>query len=183
MVNKIPLFQVDAFTGKPFAGNPAAVCLLEQEADAGWMQSLGAEMNRSETAFVRRLGSGFELRWFTPTVEVDLCGHATLAEAHVSWVQDWLATGEVAHYHTRSGLLTARRSGGAIVVDFSRDSRDARRCTGRFVAGTGSRGRERVFQRHRLSGTHRCWIDDRNRHSRVCRLKCAPAFAVSARKP
>jgi len=118
MTGTIPLFQVDAFTGKPFAGNPAAVCLLEQEADTGWMQSLAAEMNLSETAFVRRLGSGFGLRWFTPTVEVNLCGHATLAAAHVLWAQDWLAADDVARFHTRGGLLTARRSENAIDLDF-----------------------------------------------------------------
>jgi predicted PhzF superfamily epimerase YddE/YHI9 len=118
MTNSIPLFQVDAFTSKPFAGNPAAVCLLEQEADAGWMQALGAEMNLSETAFVRRLAAGFELRWFTPTVEVDLCGHATLAAAHVLWAQGWLEPDQAAHFHTRSGLLVARRADEGIEMDF-----------------------------------------------------------------
>ena len=118
MAGKIPLFQVDAFTDKPFAGNPAAVCLLEQAADAHWMQALAAEMNLSETAFVRRLETGFELRWLTPAVEVDLCGHATLAAAHVLWEQGWLAAGEAAHFHTRGGLLTARRSESGIVLDF-----------------------------------------------------------------
>ena len=79
---RIKCWQVDAFTDRPFAGNPAAVCWLEQEADAAWMQQVAAEMNLSETAFVRPLGEGHELRWFTPAVEVDLCGHATLAAAH-----------------------------------------------------------------------------------------------------
>jgi PhzF family phenazine biosynthesis protein len=118
MTNTIPLFQVDAFTRAPFAGNPAAVCLLEQAADTGWMQALGAEMNLSETAFVRRLAAGFELRWFTPAVEVDLCGHATLAAAHVLWEQGWLAAEQVAHFHTRGGLLTARRTDDGIELDF-----------------------------------------------------------------
>ena len=118
MPSTIPLFQVDAFTRKPFAGNPAAVCLLEQEADAGWMQALGAEMNLSETAFVRRLAAGFELRWFTPSVEVDLCGHATLAAAHVLWEQGWLKAEQAAHFHTRSGLLIARQSAEGIALDF-----------------------------------------------------------------
>ena len=79
-MNNIPLFQVDAFTSQPFSGNPAAVCLLDKAADARWMRAVGAEMNLSETAFVWREADGFGLRWFTPTVEVDLCGHATLAE-------------------------------------------------------------------------------------------------------
>jgi PhzF family phenazine biosynthesis protein len=81
-----PLFQVDAFTDAPLAGNPAAVVLLDAPADERWMQAVAAEMNLSETAFTRPLvssGGTYELRWFTPTVEVDLCGHATLASAHV----------------------------------------------------------------------------------------------------
>ena len=90
----IPLFQVDAFTNKSFSGNPAAVCLLDDKKDDVWMQSVAMEMNLSETAFVRRLNDGFELRWFTPTDEVDLCGHATLAAGHVLWDQGWLSTDE-----------------------------------------------------------------------------------------
>ena len=81
----IPLFQVDAFAAKAFTGNPAAVCLLEEEAEVQWMQSVAAEMNLSETAFLLPQNDGFGLRWFTPTTEVDLCGHATLASAHVLW--------------------------------------------------------------------------------------------------
>ncbi len=81
----IPIFQVDAFTDKPFKGNPAAVVLLEKPAEPSWMLSVAAEMNLSETAFVHPQGNGFHLRWFTPKVEVDLCGHATLASAHVLW--------------------------------------------------------------------------------------------------
>ena len=77
----IPIWQADAFTDRPFAGNPAAVCLLTRPADAGWMQNVAAEMNLSETAFVVPRPEGFELRWFTPLTEVDLCGHATLAAA------------------------------------------------------------------------------------------------------
>jgi PhzF family phenazine biosynthesis protein len=77
--------QVDAFTDRPFSGNPAAVCLLDEEKDADWIQAVAAEMNLSETAFVRPAVEGFDLRWFTPAIEVDLCGHATLASAHVLW--------------------------------------------------------------------------------------------------
>ena len=83
MTDRIRIFHVDAFTDKPFAGNPAAVCLLTEERSGQWMQSVAAEMNLSETAFVRKLEEGYELRWFTPTVEVELCGHATLASAHI----------------------------------------------------------------------------------------------------
>ena len=82
----LPLLQIDAFTSEAFAGNPAAVCFLDTERDATWMQSVAAEMNLSETAFVLLpLDAGWSLRWFTPTVEVDLCGHATLASAHALW--------------------------------------------------------------------------------------------------
>ena len=115
------LFQVDAFTNKPFSGNPAAVCLLDEARDADWMQAVAAEMNLSETAFVRPLDDGFELRWFTPAVEVDLCGHATLATAHVLWDTGRLGAEEEALFHTRSGTLTARRRGDHIELDFPAD--------------------------------------------------------------
>jgi len=114
----IPLFQVDAFASEPFAGNPAAVCLLEKEADAGWMQSVAAEMNLSETAFLAPRNDGFDLRWFTPAIEVDLCGHATLAAAHVLWETGRLAKIETAQFHTRSGVLTADRAGHWIELNF-----------------------------------------------------------------
>jgi PhzF family phenazine biosynthesis protein len=118
MSTNTPIFQVDAFTDSAFAGNPAAVCLLESVAHAEWMQSVAAEMNLSETAFVRRLDEDFGLRWFTPVLEVDLCGHATLATAHVLWQEGWLAATDTARFHTRSGVLTARRAGDSIVLDF-----------------------------------------------------------------
>src|SRR5262245_690846 len=81
----IPLFHVDAFADKPFAGNPATVCILDQPKDDAWMQTVAAEMNLSETAFIQATDKGFNLGWLTPKVEVDLCGHATLASAHVLW--------------------------------------------------------------------------------------------------
>ena len=84
-MSPVRCWQVDAFTNRLFGGNPAAICWLEDEADPKWMQSVASEMNLSETAFVRRLSDGLELRWLTPTVEVDLCGHATLATAHALW--------------------------------------------------------------------------------------------------
>ena len=114
----IPLYQIDAFTSAPFAGNPAAVCLLPAAREAGWMQRVAQEMNLSETAFLERRDDGFGLRWFTPAVEVDLCGHATLASAHALWESGRLTAGEVARFHTRSGLLTATRQDGWIEVDF-----------------------------------------------------------------
>jgi PhzF family phenazine biosynthesis protein len=114
----IPIFQVDAFTSEPFAGNPAAVCLLDGPVDATWMQNVAQEMNLSETAFVYEMEEGYSLRWFTPTTEVDLCGHATLASAHILWEEGKLDPREQARFHSRSGLLTAGRRGDKIELDF-----------------------------------------------------------------
>ena len=113
-----PLFQVDAFADAPFSGNPAAVCVLPAEADAGWMRRVAAEMNLSETAFLTRRGDGWGLRWFTPASEVDLCGHATLAGAHVLWEEGRLDPGETAIFHTRSGVLTCERREEWIEMNF-----------------------------------------------------------------
>lgn len=114
----IRLLQIDAFTADAFRGNPAAVCLLESERDEAWMQNVAAEMNLSETAFLLPQGDGFSLRWFTPAVEVALCGHATLASAHALWEQGVLGLGQTARFHTKSGLLTATREGAWIELDF-----------------------------------------------------------------
>ena len=114
----LKITQIDAFTDKPFAGNPAAVCLLPEAREASWMQSVAREMNLSETAFLVRQADGFQLRWFTPAVEVDLCGHATLASAHALWEEGHLGPGEQARFYTRSGLLTAERAGDWIEMDF-----------------------------------------------------------------
>src|SRR5437773_1165293 len=116
----IRITQVDAFTDRQFSGNPAAVCVLSEPAADRWMQDVAAEMNLSETAFARRLdtGSTFNLRWFTPNSEVDLCGHATLATAHVLWEEGHLPVDQRAEFETRSGLLTARRGPGGIELDF-----------------------------------------------------------------
>lgn len=109
---------MDAFTDRPFAGNPAAVCLLAERRPPKWMQAVAAEMNLSETAFVTPTARGFGLRWFTPRTEVELCGHATLAAAHVLWSEGLApARGELS-FRTRSGVLRARRSGEAIELDF-----------------------------------------------------------------
>jgi PhzF family phenazine biosynthesis protein len=113
-----PIFVVDAFTDRPFAGNPAAVCALDRPADDAWMQQVAAEMNLSETAFLVPEADGFRLRWFTPAVEVDLCGHATLASAHVLWETGRLPPAATARFQTRSGTLTAVREGDRIVLDF-----------------------------------------------------------------
>ncbi|MGH9535112.1 MAG: PhzF family phenazine biosynthesis protein [Terriglobales bacterium] len=117
--SKVPLWHADAFTARPFAGNPAAVCLLEAPGETQWMQAVAAEMNLSETAFLAPLAAGgFHLRWFTPKVEVDLCGHGTLAAAHTLWEARRLPRGEAARFRTRSGWLTAAWRGGWIELDF-----------------------------------------------------------------
>ena len=119
MAVALTITQVDAFTSEPFGGNPAAVCLLPREAEAPWMQRVAREMNLSETAFlVRRDDGAFDLRWFTPAVEVDLCGHATLATAHVLWEDNHLARDAPAVFHTRSGPLSAVLHDGWIEMDF-----------------------------------------------------------------
>ncbi len=112
------IFQVDAFTAKPFAGNPAAVCLLPEAADEKWMQHLANEMNLSETAFLVQQEDGYNLRWFTPAFEVELCGHATLASAHILWEQGFLASDRQARFYTKSGLLSAVRKDSWIELDF-----------------------------------------------------------------
>jgi len=112
------IIQVDAFTAEPFKGNPAAVCLLESEADEAWMQAVAREMNLSETAFPVKRGDGYELRWFTPASEVDLCGHATLGTAHALWEEGLLAPDEPARFYTKSGVLTAVRRGDWTEMDF-----------------------------------------------------------------
>jgi PhzF family phenazine biosynthesis protein len=114
----IRAFKVDSFTAEPFSGNPAGVCLLAEPRDERWMQAMAREMNLSETAFLLREGDGFQLRWFTPAVEVELCGHATLASAHVLWEEGVLAPSETARFATRSGELRASRSGDLIELDF-----------------------------------------------------------------
>lgn len=118
----VRMWQVDAFAERAFAGNSAAVCFLEEERSAEWMQLVGMEMNLSETAFVRRLGeraeNRFELRWFTPEVEVDLCGHATLAAAHALWEGGIASTSGQIAFETKSGTLRCGSSGGKIEMDF-----------------------------------------------------------------
>ena len=114
----IPLVQVDAFTDSAFGGNPAAVCALPTERPDRWMQQVAQEMNLSETAFFYPEADGYRLRWFTPTVEVALCGHATLATCHVLWSEGHLPPDQDARFYTRSGVLTARRLGDWIELNF-----------------------------------------------------------------
>ena len=112
------IIQVDAFTDRPFQGNPAAVCVLESPQDEQWMQSVAREMNLSETAFLHKQGQAYSLRWFTPTTEVSLCGHATLASAHVLWTEGYASTGQSIQFETKSGVLTAKYQDDWIELDF-----------------------------------------------------------------
>ena len=114
----VRIVQVDAFTNRPFAGNPAAVCVLRAMPPEQWMRDVAREMNLSETAFLVPQDGGYHLRWFTPAVEVDLCGHATIASAHVLWEEGHLPPATAARFHTRSGLLPAAKRGDWIELDF-----------------------------------------------------------------
>jgi PhzF family phenazine biosynthesis protein len=114
----VQLFQVDAFSDQPFGGNPAAVCLLSQPQAGEWMQAVAGEMNLSETAFVWPVENGYSLRWFTPQIEVDLCGHATIASAHAMWTENVVPQEQPISFQTRSGTLTAKRSADLIELDF-----------------------------------------------------------------
>ena len=114
----IPLYQVDAFTSEPFRGNPAAVVMLSEKMPDLWMQSVAEEMNLSETAFLLRQQDGYSLRWFTPKIEVTLCGHATLASAHILYEKGYLQLNEESLFMTASGRLSARFVDGWIELNF-----------------------------------------------------------------
>lgn len=116
----IQIFQVDSFTVKPFTGNPAGVCILDQPKNETWMQAVAAEMNLSETAFLLPKGGGYNLRWFTPTTEVDLCGHATLASAHILYEFGFYEQDETIEFFTRSGKLISSFDKGFIELDMPR---------------------------------------------------------------
>lgn len=115
---KTKIFIVDAFTSKAFGGNPACVCLLKNPKSETWMQQVAAEMNLSETAFLVKKKDGFGLRWFTPTIEVDLCGHATLASAHVLWEEKIVSQNKEIKFFTKSGVLTAGFENNRVILDF-----------------------------------------------------------------
>lgn len=115
---KQTIIQVDAFSDRIFHGNPAAVCVLATEQSAQWMQSIAQEMNLSETAFLLKQEQSYHLRWFTPTTEVPLCGHGTLASAHVLWTEGYASTGQAINFQTKSGVLTATYEDNWIQLDF-----------------------------------------------------------------
>lgn len=133
-----PLVQIDAFSDRPFAGNPAAVCILPAAATATWMQAVAAEMNLSETAFLYPIDGGYQLRWFTPVAEVDLCGHATLASAHALWSEGHLSADQSIQFQTRSGRLSATCQGDWITLDFPASPVQPVQAPAALVAGLGN---------------------------------------------
>jgi len=147
---KIPLYQIGAFTNTLFAGNPAAVCLLQDWLDDETLQSIAAENNLSETAFFVSQGDHYDLRWFTPTVEVDLCGHATLASAHV--IFHFLdAAAVVVRFQTRSGLLTVEREGDLLAMQFPSRPGNPVQCPDSLIRGLGIEPDEVFFSRDYLA--------------------------------
>src|SRR5262249_39041578 len=134
-----PIFHVDAFTPRPFAGNPAAVCVLVGPQTEAWMQSVAGEMNLPETAFLRREDGGWSLRWFTRAVEADLGGHATLASAHVLWGEGYAEEGSRLVFRTKSGELSASRSGSRIELDFPAEPASRCEVSGEVLAALGIR--------------------------------------------
>ena len=147
---KIPLYQIDAFTKTLFAGNPAAVCPLQDWLDDETLQSIAAENNLSETAFFVSRGDHYDLRWFTPTVEVDLCGHATLASAHV--IFHFLdAAAVVVRFQTRSGLLTVEREGDLLAMQFPSRPGNPVQCPDSLIRGLGIEPDEVLFSRDYLA--------------------------------
>lgn len=141
------LHVIDAFTNRRFSGNPAAVCVLQAPRDEAWMQQVARELNLSETAFLHPIAGGYALRWFTPAVEVKLCGHATLASAHTLWETGALGPDQAARFHTLSGWLICRRAGDWIEMDFPAQAAqpcpapaglgEALGCEPRFVGANG----------------------------------------------
>jgi PhzF family phenazine biosynthesis protein len=118
VVETLQIHIIDAFTHEPFKGNPAAVCLLRERKEERWMQNVAMEVNLSETAFLLPQGDGYELRWFTPVKEVELCGHATLASAHCLWEQGWEPETKEIRFQTKSGWLSAKKDGAWIEMNF-----------------------------------------------------------------
>ena len=136
------IYQVDAFTLSPFSGNPAAVCILPDARRAPWMQDVAAEMNLSETAFIWPLTDGYSLRWFTPAAEVKLCGHATLATAHILWESGILDQSLPAKFHTKSGLLTAVLEDDGIIMDFPSERVEPAEVPADLLAALGTEATE-----------------------------------------
>lgn len=142
---KIPIYQVDAFTNERFKGNPAAVCPLDNWLPAAVMQNIAAENNLAETAFVVAAGENFEIRWFTPTVEVDLCGHATLASAYVLFNELGFSGDQINFISHLSGPLSVTKNGSILALNFPVDSLTELPLKPEFAAGL-SKGPRVVFK-------------------------------------
>lgn len=170
----VPYCIIDAFTSEPFRGNPAAVCWLDTPRETAWLQAVAAEMNLSETAFLSPAGDAFALRWFTPTVEVPLCGHATLASAHFLYTRGRLPRSEPARFDTKSGRLVARAEGDRIVLDFPAFESVAAAPPAALVAAVGVRPIESA--RVEREGTDAFWIFALERESEV--RAAAPDFTA-----
>lgn len=161
----IPCWQIDAFTERPFRGNPAAVCWLEKAAPENWMQSVAAEMNLSETAFVSRQPDGYSLRWFTPQVEVRLCGHATLAAAHALWTTGIHPQTEPIRFHTLSGVLTCLRSQPTIEMDFPAAPPEEADALGDLLTALGTQA---VVDTGKTQFDHLVVVDDADEVRSLC---------------
>ena len=148
---RIRFLQVDAFADRPFAGNPAAVLFLQEVRDDEWMQAVAAEMNLSETAFLVERDDGFDLRWFTPTIEVDLCGHATLASAHALSTTGMVPDDRPVKFHTKSGVLVCRRRNEIVEMDFPATPAQEAEPPAGLVQALGQTSRN--FERFRCAGS------------------------------
>lgn len=134
---KIKMYQADAFTDKLFRGNPAAICMLPEWLPETTMQSIAAENNLAETAFIVTTENGYEIRWFTPTIEVDLCGHATLAAAHIIFQHYNTTATELSFYSHRSGTLKVHKESGMLTLDFPVDTYSKVTTPAALVQGLG----------------------------------------------
>jgi len=175
---KIPCFKVDAFTGEIFHGNPAAVCPLEKWLPDATLQNIAAENNLSETAFFVAHGNEYELRWFTPTVEVDLCGHATLAAAFVLFTEHKFSGGEI-RFHSRSGILTVTRGGEVLTLDFP--SRPPEMCVApeALIRGLG-RTTAQVFKARDFMAVFKSVDDVKNLQPNFAALKTLDCLGITA---
>jgi len=178
---KIPCFQVDAFTGEIFHGNPAAVCPLEKWLPDATLQNIAAENNLSETAFVLPRGNEFELRWFTPTVEVDLCGHATLAAAFVLFTEQGF-TGDEICFHSRSGILTVMRDGEILTLDFPSRPPEKYGAPEALIRGLG-RTPVQVYKARDFVAVFESANDVKNLQPDFAALKTLDCLGISATAP
>lgn len=181
----VPIYCVDAFTERPFAGNPAAVCILSEERPDAWMQSVASEMNLSETAFLRQEHDGWRLRWFTPAAEVDLCGHATLAAAHTLWEAGLARVEATLVFRTKSGDLSAARRGETIELDFPAEPAEPAQAPPGLLEALGAEARS--VGRNRLDFLVELDSEDRLRRIQprfsALAAACGPARGVIVTAP